>query len=58
MEETLIPTSKLIGILESNTCCLSDIYTAFKLLLDGFAEEPDILELIRDRSFTNVTKTL
>ena len=49
MEKILKPTSIIVGLLESNECCLSEIYTIFKKMLDGYSSEPDILELVNDR---------
>jgi hypothetical protein len=49
LEFILRPTSIIVGILESDACCLSDIYKIFKALLIGYAGQEYILELVKDR---------
>lgn len=57
VEMILKPTSVIIGILESDTCCLSDIYRIFLGsilylylgLIDGYSLNKNFLELIKDR---------
>ena len=49
IELTLRPTSVIVGILEADACCLSDIYRIFLALIQGFSSHPKILELIQDR---------
>ena len=49
MEKILKPTSIIVGLLESNECSLSEIYTIFKKMLDEYSSQPDILELVNDR---------
>ena len=48
-ESILRPTSKAVGLLESDSCCISDIYRLFLDLLDGYCQIPAILELVNDR---------
>jgi hypothetical protein len=49
VEKILKPTSKIVGLLESNDCTLSDIYKIFKTMLDEYESEADIIELVKDR---------
>jgi hypothetical protein len=48
-EKALRPTSKAVGVLESDTCCLSDIYKLFKGFLVDYKDDEDIIELVQDR---------
>ena len=48
-EKILRPTSKTLGIFESNKCCLSDIYGVFKSFLLDYGGDPEILSLVQDR---------
>lgn len=49
IEVILKPTSTIVGILERDTCCLSDIYRIFLGLLEGYSFNSSILDLIKDR---------
>jgi hypothetical protein len=48
-EFVLRPTSEIVGKLESDFCCLSDIYKCFLGLINGYKDFPEILELVVDR---------
>lgn len=48
-ERILQPTSKIIGILESDRCSLSDIYKLFKHLQEEYNGEPELLKIVKDR---------
>ncbi len=49
LEFTLRPTSYIIGKLESDTCCLSDIYRLFLDLKAQWQQNPTLNSLLMDR---------